>query len=264
MTVRDHRDYIRVAVDIASNPKLVGLKAEAKWLHVVALCVAGRDLTDGHIRGRVVAAEADVPERFATALIKAGAWHGEGHDCDRCPQPDQGFLYIHDYLEHQRSRDEANRARRAGRTGAAARWGAKGNANRSANRNAEGNANRNANHDAISIAEVEVEVEVEKKGSVVSHSPAVGRGAKSDDGLDLDKITQDLNGDRTRAQRVAADILSRASRTPADPTAYVRSAIRAEPARYRATDGPPRLDQICTEHGRDRATCPASWHEEAS
>lgn len=115
----DARRYVRIAVDLSSsNRKTSNLPVPAKWLLVCGIIAAGRDLTDGHIRPRVVTAEADVPDRTADALIKAGRWHLPGHECAKCPQPDAGFVYIHDYLEHQRSRQQVTAATESAKRGA--------------------------------------------------------------------------------------------------------------------------------------------------
>lgn len=63
---------------------------------------------------------------LAMALAEVGLWHLPGHECGKCPQPKAGSAYIHDYLQHQRSADEAkdltSKRREAGRKGAAQRW----------------------------------------------------------------------------------------------------------------------------------------------
>ncbi|MFD0384642.1 hypothetical protein ACFQ2B_27685 [Streptomyces stramineus] len=45
-------------------------------------------------------------------LLEAGLWHEAGHDCDRCPQPADGYM-IHDFFEGGRNvtktQHEANR-----------------------------------------------------------------------------------------------------------------------------------------------------------
>lgn len=132
--------WLRLDVDFAENKKVAALSDKAFRFHVAGLCYCAQHLTDGHVsaRGvRVVAAVLNAPARTAE-LVESGLWDEDaGGD---------GFR-IHDYLDHQRSADEAKALSAAGRTGANARW----NKNRSTNGSAGGNANRNA------------EVEVQKK-----------------------------------------------------------------------------------------------------
>lgn len=130
MTARrrqDKREFVFLMVDLPGHPEFDGASVAAKWLYVVGLTYAGRNLTDGLISPNRVVAEAEVPKRAVAELVERGRWHNPGHDCDDCPQPDAGKVYIHDYLLHQRSRAEAEAEREkkvaAGRKGAAARWG---------------------------------------------------------------------------------------------------------------------------------------------
>jgi hypothetical protein len=120
--------FVKLNVDVASSPKLLGVGPEARWLWVVGVVVAGRDLSDGHIRPAVVVAEADVNTKAASVLVKAGLWHEASHGCTRCPEPRApGWAVVHDYLDYQQSRaqveERAERMREGGRRGAASRWG---------------------------------------------------------------------------------------------------------------------------------------------
>lgn len=144
---RDRREYVRVSVNLPTNPKVAGLNHAAGWLYVCGLCWSGENLTDGQLTPRIVERLAGVPARWSKALIAAGLWHPAGHDCEVCAQPPAGQVIIHDYLEHQRSRSDADKARSDGRAAAGARWDAK--------RNANGNANRNALPNAEAEAEAE-------------------------------------------------------------------------------------------------------------
>lgn len=143
---RDRREYVRISVALPSHPKLAEIDSpHAGWLYVCGICHAGEHLTDGFIRPQPVARAAGVQPKWIKELVRVGLWHTPGHDCGSCPQPGKGEVVIHDYLEHQRSRSEADAARQAGRAAAEARWSgdAKGNAEGIADRNAEGTAESN-------------------------------------------------------------------------------------------------------------------------
>lgn len=132
---RDKREYVRIAVDLPSNPKLAALDDPAAgWAHVTAICYAGQHFTDGMFPVLTVVRIAGVPMSIVDKLSVAGVWHLPSHTCGVCPQPVVGHAFIHDYLEHQRSASEARRLRedrrRAGELGAAARWDAEANGNR--------------------------------------------------------------------------------------------------------------------------------------
>lgn len=123
----DKREYVRISVDIALNPKLATLdNPAAGWLAVVAIAYCGQNLTDGEFIPGVVYRLAGVEPQVGKDLIDVGLWHEPGHDCQRCPQPGDRKLIVHDYLQHQRSKDEAQSLRsvrsKAGAEGARKRW----------------------------------------------------------------------------------------------------------------------------------------------
>lgn len=123
----DKREYVFLTVDLPSNPDFFGVSVHAKWLYVVGLAFAGRNLTDGFIPPRRVVAEADVPQAAAKELVQIGKWHEPGHLCEYCPDPDKGLVVVHNYLRHQRSKEQAEKQResrsKAGKKGAEKRYG---------------------------------------------------------------------------------------------------------------------------------------------
>ncbi|MDN5933234.1 MAG: hypothetical protein L0I24_19570 [Pseudonocardia sp.] len=126
-TPADYREFVRLSVDLPMNPKLAMIDDPAAgWAYVTALCYCGGNLTDGSFPQTVVMRLAGVKTQVARSLFHAGLWHESGHDCPRCPDPSQGQVVIHDYLDHQRSSDEAKALREArreaGRKGAHSRW----------------------------------------------------------------------------------------------------------------------------------------------
>lgn len=130
---KDKREYIRLSVDLPEHPKLVQLDEEiiplAGWLLVTAFAYCGKNLTDGEFVPGVIYRKACVDPEIGKHLIAAGLWHEAGHDCPKCPQPGDRKLISHDYLEHQRSKEEAQTLRSArsdaGAKGAEKRWAAK-------------------------------------------------------------------------------------------------------------------------------------------
>ncbi|PXY20344.1 hypothetical protein BAY59_31395 [Prauserella coralliicola] len=123
----DPREFVRMSVDIAHHPKVVALEdPAAAWGYAAALAYAGKYHTDGWITIRTVAHEGGISTQKARKLVRVGLLHEHGHTCKKCPEVPKGQAYLHDYLEHNRSKDEVEEQRRSaaerGRKGAAKRW----------------------------------------------------------------------------------------------------------------------------------------------
>jgi hypothetical protein len=169
----DYREFIRLSVDLPDNPKLAMIDDPAAgWAYVVALCYCGRNFTDGAFPMTPVVRQAGVRPATARKLVNAGLWHESGHSCERCPQPMPGMAVVHDYLEHQRSADEArslrDARREAGRKGAASRWDGNGHGNGHGNGDGKSPATGMATGsqtDDRAMPELEGEEELEKKTS---------------------------------------------------------------------------------------------------
>ena len=101
----DRGTYIKMSDSLPEHRKIVMAGGDAAWLHVCALAYASRNLTDGFFPQDVLPRLSDrkAPAKLAARLIDVNLWHGPGHECKRCPQPQPGEYVIHDYLEHQRS-----------------------------------------------------------------------------------------------------------------------------------------------------------------
>ena len=163
----DHRNYVRMSIDLPLNPKLARMgNPVAAWTYVTSVCYAGSNLTDGHFPTDVVIRLAGVPKATAKALVRAGLWHLPGHDCDRCEQPLEGDAVIHDYLQHQRSAAEARglteKRSAAGRAGAAKRWNSEANGKPIANAMAIAEQTL-WQTDGNRVAEIEIEEEPKSK-----------------------------------------------------------------------------------------------------
>ena len=123
---QDKREFIFLTVDMPQHPGFYGASTAAKWLYVVGLTHAGRYLTDGFLPLSRVISEAEVTKKAGEELLSKDRWHGPDHKCESCPQPEPGWVIVHDYLLHQRSRAEAEAEREkrssAGKKGAEKRW----------------------------------------------------------------------------------------------------------------------------------------------
>lgn len=100
--------WLRIDDTFPEHPKVVGLDASTKWLHVCALAYASRNLTDGYIPAGALRGLGGT-KRMVTALVDAGLW--EGYDAGGDPA---NYL-IHDYLDYNRSRKDVEEEREAAR-----------------------------------------------------------------------------------------------------------------------------------------------------
>lgn len=109
--------WVKLDDGLPDHPKVVGLSAEAFAVYVSGICYCSRNLTDGLIpRGALVRlTNAKRPTKAADELVAANLWR----------EHPQGWS-VHDYTEHQRSRDEvidiSEKRAQAGAKGAAKRW----------------------------------------------------------------------------------------------------------------------------------------------
>lgn len=118
--------FVKVHDNLLDHPAWADLEPEHVGLWVLALGYCRRNKTDGHFPAKVVRRWGG-NERMVDELVEAGRVHAAGHQCEDCPQPEDGSLYVHAYLEHQNSRaqqDELSAKRaEAGRRGGKARHG---------------------------------------------------------------------------------------------------------------------------------------------
>lgn len=179
----DSRGFLKLTTDFTEHPKLVEAGGDAGWLHVCALAYCSRNLTDGMIPINLVPrlSDRENPKQLASTLLDVCLWHAAGHDCKRCPQPDDRHYVIHDYLEHQTSAAKAKEVSEkraiAGRKGGYA----KAAGNEPSNLPDTGQASATGK----SLAEVEVEVEVHTKKTSSSSSGRAKRGTRIPDDFAL-------------------------------------------------------------------------------
>lgn len=123
----DKRAWAKVDLGYLTNPKMsdvLDASSTATLMHLASILHSAQHLTDGHVSPKAMQRAVGGSDVDADALIAAGLWHGPGHDCGDCPQPEPGKVYVHDYLEHNRSADETEKVSRARSEAARSRWDA--------------------------------------------------------------------------------------------------------------------------------------------
>ena len=112
---RANWEWIKVDVLLPGHPKLAGLSRSARWTLIELWCHCGSYHTDGWVNADVWKAIGSKADR--DAIVKAGLAE---------PAPMGGYI-MHDYTEHQRSKEEIEEASAArsdkARKAAEARWG---------------------------------------------------------------------------------------------------------------------------------------------
>jgi hypothetical protein len=134
----DKRAFAQFDVGYLDNPKIMEVfdaSPIAVCMHIASVLYCAQHLTDGEIASGPMQRKTGGTADDAKLLIDNNLWHLPGHDCEFCPQPPPGKVYVHDYTEHNRTSEGVKRAAEAGKRGAAGRWGKKQeDANRNANR----------------------------------------------------------------------------------------------------------------------------------
>jgi hypothetical protein len=102
-----HGPWAPIALDYFRNPKALAAGLHGRALHLASILYAADQRTDGHIPPAavsVVLRDAGVSPRTVEYVTRAGLW---------LPNGDGGWV-VHDYLEHNDSREviEANMERR--------------------------------------------------------------------------------------------------------------------------------------------------------
>lgn len=111
--------WVRIDDSFDEHPKFVRAGHEAGWLFIRGLAWCNRQESDGHIPAPVIRQiGSDYGPRkaltLANTLVTEGLWHTPGHNCERCPQPADGWQ-IHDYLDYQIPRSKKEKDREAAR-----------------------------------------------------------------------------------------------------------------------------------------------------
>lgn len=117
--------WVKVDDNMFQNAKVHGVGFRARWCYVASIQYASANLTDGFI-SRNVLRLIDANQRIAEELQAAGLWESV----------DGGWV-IHDYLRHNRSREEIEQRRSVNKRNAS-----KSPSESLANRSPNGTANR--------------------------------------------------------------------------------------------------------------------------
>lgn len=107
MRVDDHLGQHRKVLSI---PRLIRKQAIGVW--TLAGSWVAANLTDGYVPGYYLE-EIGADQIEVDALVAAGLWHGAGHDCRACPQPQSGDYWVHDWLDVNPSRAQVEAERKA-------------------------------------------------------------------------------------------------------------------------------------------------------
>jgi hypothetical protein len=110
--------WVRYDDQYPIHRKVAGLSDAAFRLNTAAIFWSARNGTDGFVPEEdldQVCAQVRDPARFAAECVKRRTWHLAAHACtsENCPEPREGPGWIiHDYLEYQPTKDEAESARK--------------------------------------------------------------------------------------------------------------------------------------------------------
>lgn len=121
----DRRLWAKIDRGYLDNEKMVALLDEsptALLMHLASILYCTTHLTDGHVAPVVARRKVGGAKSDEDLLIRAGLWHPPGHDCPDCPQPAEGRIYVHDFLEHNEASSQVKRVSEKRSRAARARW----------------------------------------------------------------------------------------------------------------------------------------------
>lgn len=136
MAMRDKRAWAPVDIGYLDNPKMLDIldaSSNATLMHLASILYCAQHLTDGHVSPGVARRKVGATAEDVRVLVEFGLWHEPGHDCEDCPQPEAGKVYVHDFLEHNRTAEEAKRVSSKRSKAAQKRWADEKGANAGSN-----------------------------------------------------------------------------------------------------------------------------------
>lgn len=171
--IKDQRGWAPVDIGYLDNPKMLDVldaSSTATLMHLASILYCAQHLTDGHLSPGIARRKVGASRDDDRLLIDAGLWHESGHGCDACPDPEPGKVYIHNFLEHNRTAAKAKRVSERRSEAAKARWArGKGDATvmQSALQDAQQSAMQNGD-----VCNAEREREREKEREIVTSEDA--------------------------------------------------------------------------------------------
>lgn len=123
--IKDQRGWAPVDTGYLDNPKMLDVldaSGTATLMHLASILYCAQHFTDGHISPGVARRKVGATRDDDRLLINAGLWHEQGHDCPVCPDPEPGKVYVHNFLEHNRTAAQAKRVSARRSEAAKARW----------------------------------------------------------------------------------------------------------------------------------------------
>lgn len=123
--IKDQRGWAPVDIGYLDNPKMLDVldaSSTATLMHLASILYCAQHLTDGHLSPGIARRKVGASRDDDRLLIDAGLWHEPGHGCDACPDPEPGKVYIHNFLEHNRTAAKTKRVSERRSEAAKARW----------------------------------------------------------------------------------------------------------------------------------------------
>lgn len=170
--IKDQRGWAPVDTGYLDNPKMLDVldaSGTAALMHLASVLYCAQHLTDGHIAPGVARRKVGASKDDDRLLIDAGLWHEAGHECETCPQPEPNRVYVHDFMQHNRSAAKAKRTSEAASKAAKERWARE-------KTQADADRMRTALPDAMRLDEnrnAEREKEIKREGSGSRRSPSL-------------------------------------------------------------------------------------------
>lgn len=123
--IKDQRGWAPVDTGYLDNPKMLDVldtSGTAALMHLASILYCAQHLTDGHIAPGIARRKVGGTRDDDRLLIDAGMWHEPGHDCPDCEQPAPNRVYVHDFLQHNRTAAKAKKASERASKAAKERW----------------------------------------------------------------------------------------------------------------------------------------------
>jgi hypothetical protein len=121
----DKRAFAKFDVGYLDNPKMLDVLDEsccAILMHFASVLYCAQHLTDGIVAAKAMQRKAGGSDADVQLLLTAGLWHEPGHGCGNCPEPPDGKIYVHDFLEHNRDAAQAKRVSEKRSEAATSMW----------------------------------------------------------------------------------------------------------------------------------------------